>query len=380
MRMENKLGKVISNLRKEKGITQKDLADALNVSDKAVSRWECGKSRPDLEMMFEISKYFNVSYKKLITACISDDKKDDKDNKIVEEIVAEFSDMGKKNAKRIKYILLFSVTIILILTIAIIFTNSYNKFKVYKVHSESEVISRIEGLYVETKIRDTLYLGDITIKDIEIKGTDVVSLDIYYIEDGKEYIIYNYSSLNNIYLENYQSYIEIDDLSEYFDNLYLRVNITNKKNETTKYETKLEFVLDFSNNRLYKDENFITEDLDRKVIDYSKVDIKKILLENGYEELGDNNFVKTIDNVTINYYSKLNSISYSYEKSGFNYRYKYKLDENILDVSVFDENSTEVQKYKYDVANNKMNCIVGSCNDYKNVLKMLDENILYLFE
>ena len=77
---------------------------------------------------------------------------------------------------------------------------------------------------------------------------------------------------------------------------------------------------------------------------------------------------------------KFNSISYSYEKSGFSYRYKYMLTDNVLDVSVFDDNSTEIQKYKYDVENNKMNCIVGSCNDYKNVLKILDENILYLFE
>ena len=380
MRMENKLGKVISNLRKEKGITQKDLADALNVSDKAVSRWECGKSRPDLEMMFEISKYFNVSYKKLITACISDDKKDDKDNKIVEEIVAEFSDMGKKNAKRIKYILLFSVTIILILTIAIIFTNSYNKFKVYKVHSESEVIDKIDGIYVETKIRDTLYLGNIVLKDIKIKDTDVVSIDIYYIEDSKEYIIYNYSSLNNIYLESYQSYIEIDDLSEYFDNLYLRVNITNKKNETTKYETKLEFTLDFSNNRLYKDENFITEDLDRKVIDYSNIDIKKILLENGYKESREQVLYKNTNDIIINYMIDTQTITISYEKSNFNYRYRYLLNKDILDVSVFDENYSIIQNYKYDIANNKMNCIVGSCNDYKNVLKILDENILYLFE
>lgn len=378
--MENKLGKVISNLRKEKGITQKDLADALSVSDKAVSRWECGNSRPDLEMMFEISKYFNVDYKKLITARIADGKKDDKDNKIVEEIVAEFSDMGKKKAKRIKFVLLFSVVIILILTIAIIFTNTYNRFKVYKVHSENDVFDKIDGIYVETNIKDTLYLGDIILKDIKVKDTDIVSLDIYYIENDKEYVIFNYSSLNNIYLESYQSYIEIDDLSEYFENLYLRVNITNKDDETNSYKAKLEFTLDFSNNKAYNGDSFITEDLNRKSIDYNEIDIKKILLENGYEESGNKILWKKDKEVTINYIISTNAVSYSYEKLDFSYRYKYMLTDNLLEVSIYDENYSIIQNYKYDVANNKMECIVGSCNDYKNVLKILDENVLYLFE
>lgn len=375
--MENKLGKVISNLRKEKGITQKDLADALNISDKAISRWERGTSRPTLEMMFQISKYFNISYNDLITARISDDHEDDK---IVEEIISEFSDLGKKNAKRIKFILLFSVAIILILTIAIIFTNTYNRFKVYKVHSESDVINKIDGLYVETNIRDTLYLGDITLKDIEIKDTDIVSVDIYYIENDKEFLLYNFPTLNNIYLESYQSYIEIDNFSDYFENMYLRVSVTNNKNEIIEYETKLEFILDFSNNKVYYNDNFITEDLNRKVINFDKVDIKEILLENGYKESDNGSLYKINQEVKINFLIDSNTISYNYEKNDLSYRYKYRLHDNLLEVLIFDNTSTEIQNYKYDVANNKMNCITGSCNDYKNVLKILDENVLYLFE
>ena len=375
--MENKLGKVISNLRKEKGITQKDLADALNISDKAVSRWECGTSRPTLEMMFQISKYFNISYNDLITARISDDNEDDK---IVEEIISEFSNMGKKHVKRIKNVLLLSIVVILILIIAIIFTNTYNRFKVYKVHIESDSINRIDGLYVETNIRDTLYLGDIKIKNVEIKQNDIVSVDIYYIEDGKEQIIHNFPTLQGIYVESYQSYIKINNLSDYFDNLYLRVNITNSKEETKTYNAKLQFALEFTNNKVYYNDKFVTEELNRKTINYNEIDIVQILLENGYEETDNNSLWKKVGNAKINYITRSNTISYNYEKSGFNYRYRFKLNNNILEVLVFDKNSTEIQNYQYDVVNNKMDCKTGTCNDYKRVLEILDENILYLFK
>ena len=375
--MENKLGKVISNLRKEKGITQKDLADALNISDKAVSRWECGTSRPTLEMMFQISKYFNISYNDLITARISDDNEDDK---IVEEIISEFSNMGKKHVKRIKNVLLLSIVVILILITAIIFTNTYNRFKVYKVHIESDSINRIDGLYVETNIRDTLYLGNIKIKNVEIKQNDIVSVDIYYIEDGKEQIIHNFPTLQGIYVESYQSYIKINNLSDYFDNLYLRVNITNSKEETKTYNAKLQFALEFTNNKVYYNDKFVTEELNRKTINYNEIDIVQILLENGYEETDNNSLWKKVGNAKINYITRSNTISYNYEKSGFNYRYRFKLNNNILEVLVFDKNSTEIQNYQYDVVNNKMDCKTGTCNDYKRVLEILDENILYLFK
>ena len=375
--MENKLGKVISNLRKEKGITQKDLADALNISDKAVSRWECGTSRPTLEMMFQISKYFNISYNDLITARISDDNEDDK---IVEEIISEFSNMGKKHVKRIKNVLLLSIVVILILIIAIIFTNTYNRFKVYKVHIESDSINRIDGLYVETNIRDTLYLGNIKIKNVEIKQNDIVSVDIYYIEDGKEQIIHNFPTLQGIYVESYQSYIKINNLSDYFDNLYLRVNITNSKEETKTYNAKLQFALEFTNNKVYYNDKFVTEELNRKITNYNEIDIVQILLENGYKEINNNTLWKTIGNVTINYFINANTISYNYEKSGFNYRYKFNLQDNILEVTIHDENYSIIQNYQYDVSNNKMDCKAGTCNDYKSVHKILDENVLYLFE
>lgn len=55
------IGKRITKLRKERGMTQKELADYLNVTDKAVSRWEIGTGNPEIELIPKIAKLFNVT-------------------------------------------------------------------------------------------------------------------------------------------------------------------------------------------------------------------------------------------------------------------------------------------------------------------------------
>jgi len=374
---ENKLGTIISKLRKEKGITQKDLADILNISDKAISRWERGTSQPNLEMIFQISKYFNVSFNDLITARISSD---DEDNEIVENIVKEFSDIGKKHAKRIKFVLLFSVIIILILTIAIIFTNTYNRFKVYKVDFENNDFYQIKDVYNENNVKDNLYLGDIKIKNLTIKENDNVSVDIYILDGKEEKILQNYSSTENIYLVDSQSYIEIDNLSQYFDNLYLRVSITDSKNKTKEYIAKLNFVLDFTNNKVIYSDEFETEAVSFEVKTINEDNIKQILLDNGFKEITKNNLRKDIGGYKIFYNIKTNVTYINYDKNGFNYKYRLILNTNILETIVKDKNLTIIEDYTYNINENILNCNIGTCNNYKEIINLFDEKILYLLK
>ena len=56
---KRRFGTFINLLRKEKGLTQKELAELLHVTDKAVSRWETGKSYPDIEVLQQIAEYFD---------------------------------------------------------------------------------------------------------------------------------------------------------------------------------------------------------------------------------------------------------------------------------------------------------------------------------
>jgi len=57
----NEFGNLIVSLRKKYNMTQKELAEKLNVSDKAVSRWETGKNYPDIEVLKMIADIFNTT-------------------------------------------------------------------------------------------------------------------------------------------------------------------------------------------------------------------------------------------------------------------------------------------------------------------------------
>ena len=63
---KEKTGQLITELRKEKGLTQKQLADILNVTDKAVSKWERGLSFPDISMLEPISEVLGVSIMEIL--------------------------------------------------------------------------------------------------------------------------------------------------------------------------------------------------------------------------------------------------------------------------------------------------------------------------
>ena len=67
--MANKsMGDIISTLRKEKGMTQKELADMLNVTDKAVSKWERGVACPDTMTLPKLAQILEVSVDELMNA------------------------------------------------------------------------------------------------------------------------------------------------------------------------------------------------------------------------------------------------------------------------------------------------------------------------
>lgn len=62
------IGKNLSNLRKQAKLTQMELAEKFNYSDKSISKWEAGDSMPSIEVLNELAKFYNVTLDYLVTA------------------------------------------------------------------------------------------------------------------------------------------------------------------------------------------------------------------------------------------------------------------------------------------------------------------------
>ena len=67
----------LSALRKQKGITQAELAEKLNYSDKAISRWEKGDTLPDLNVLYEICEFYGITMNDLTSEDCMAPKKDE---------------------------------------------------------------------------------------------------------------------------------------------------------------------------------------------------------------------------------------------------------------------------------------------------------------
>ncbi|MFA9466298.1 MAG: helix-turn-helix domain-containing protein [Velocimicrobium sp.] len=83
----NKVGNLILKIRKEKGMTQKQLADAMNISDKTISKWERGLGCPDVSLLRELSDVLCINIEKILLGTL------------------EPNDADRGNMKRIKFYL-----------------------------------------------------------------------------------------------------------------------------------------------------------------------------------------------------------------------------------------------------------------------------------
>lgn len=64
---QEKIGKFIAECRKEKNLTQLQLAEKLNISNRAVSKWETGKSSPDVSIMMELCDILGINVNELLS-------------------------------------------------------------------------------------------------------------------------------------------------------------------------------------------------------------------------------------------------------------------------------------------------------------------------
>ncbi len=107
-------GGKISGLRKERGLTQKDLAELLHVTNKAVSKWERGKNFPDLALIQPLAEALDTTVSELL--CV--------EQPITDETIAVLSAISQQEKRAIKWSLyefLFMVALV----------SFYSAFKAY---------------------------------------------------------------------------------------------------------------------------------------------------------------------------------------------------------------------------------------------------------
>ena len=72
----SKVGKLILDLRTEKNMTQKDLADAMNLSDRTISKWERGVGCPDVSLLNELSRILGVNIERILSGDLAPNDND----------------------------------------------------------------------------------------------------------------------------------------------------------------------------------------------------------------------------------------------------------------------------------------------------------------
>lgn len=100
---ECKIAEKLVELRTRKGVTQEEVAQSLSVSNKTVSKWENGASTPELGLLVELARYYEVSTDVLLG--LAEEKK----QSIREVVCAEFEGLSRKDAVQKAFTMVKSV-------------------------------------------------------------------------------------------------------------------------------------------------------------------------------------------------------------------------------------------------------------------------------
>ncbi len=125
---QEKIGKFIAELRKQKKLTQEQLAEKLGITKNAVSKWERGLGLMDLSLLKPLSEILGVS----VTEILNGEKIDEEIDLKSEEILIDTLDYSAKEIKKVKknkFIIILLTIVITILSIVILDTIQAIVFK-----------------------------------------------------------------------------------------------------------------------------------------------------------------------------------------------------------------------------------------------------------
>ena len=115
---QTEIGKFIAKCRKEKKLTQAQLAEKLNITDRAVSKWETGKSMPDSSIMLELCEILGITVNELLSGEKIDMERFEK--KADENLIALKRKDENNMTKNVIISILFSVTLLIGIMVCLI--------------------------------------------------------------------------------------------------------------------------------------------------------------------------------------------------------------------------------------------------------------------
>lgn len=142
--MDNmRTGRFIADCRKALGYNQKDLAEKLNITDKAVSKWETGRSAPDVSLLIPLAEILNVSVAEILNG-----------EKISEEKLTDISDeIIVKSLKKSKSKIVIAIILALIAVISLLggkpahhYFSTINEDDFTAIQRQTEKVFRTDGL------------------------------------------------------------------------------------------------------------------------------------------------------------------------------------------------------------------------------------------
>ena len=196
-----KIGKYIAGKRKALGMTQKQLAEKLNMSDKSVSKWERGICLPDVSVYMELCEILGISINEFLAGEDIDAENVEKKS---EDNIIQVTKDSKKKQKNLKSILAVVTTfaVIMVLVLGTVFVHKVMQPKNYitavdRTSAEmktAELLSGAAGAYLfnfyakeEYKIL-TIYLSEYQAGEL-INKSKVADLDYDGIESAKRGVI-----------------------------------------------------------------------------------------------------------------------------------------------------------------------------------------------
>lgn len=196
-----KIGKYIAGKRKALGMTQKQLAEKLNMSDKSVSKWERGVCLPDVSVYMELCEILGISINEFLAGEDIDAENVEKKS---EDNIIQVTKDSKKKQKNLKSILAVVTTfaVIMILVLGAVFVHKVMQPKNYitavdRTSAEmktAELLSGADGAYLfnfyakEEYKTLTIYLSEYQAGEL-INKSKVADLDYDGIESAKRGVI-----------------------------------------------------------------------------------------------------------------------------------------------------------------------------------------------